>query len=174
MDPYIDEIRTLLTGVSVVVALLSARFARMSWKESYRPIVTAFVSEHKSGNSGATYNLVISNSGNRPATHIQLRAKNKDIEKLVDEHADEFRKERIFRCFKSESMVSVLRNGEELATSFGAVSKEAINGHWLNYGVEIQIEVLYKDLLGKKYRERMPLKLYVRNGFGGGIWGNDA
>ena len=72
--------------------------------------------------------------------------------------------------FSPESKIPLLRNGEELSTSFGAFSTHEPNGKWLNYGSEIEITISYADLEGKKYESTVPLKVYPREGFGGSVW----
>jgi len=158
-----------------LAALLVSVFALWTswrtWRKSNRPIVTAFVAEFASGNVSTIFNLVVANTGNRPATHIRLHATSIDIDKLVDPRAPKERREDIANCFLAEAEIPLLRNSEELATSFGAVKSP---GAWLNYGAQIAIEITYRDLDGSPYVSRQPLKIYARDGFGGGVWQRSA
>ncbi len=80
-----EELRTALTAVAVAVSLGSLYFTRRFWLQSNRPIITAAVVEYASGNMGAVFNLIVSNTGNRPATNVRLKAKSREIDKLIVE-----------------------------------------------------------------------------------------
>lgn len=165
-----DELRTALAAIAIAISLASLYFSRRSWLQSNRPIVTAFVSEYSSGPGITVFNLVVSNSGNRPAVGVQLLATSQDIESIIDEKAQDQRKEAIRRCFSKDAAISLLRNGEELKTAFGGYFEQRPDDVWLKYEREIEIEVRYLDLEGKRYRARMPLKIFAREGFAGSVW----
>lgn len=164
-----DGIRTLLTAVAIGISLTSLFFSRRSWLQSNRPIVTAFVTEGLVGNIGGVFNLVVANTGNRPATSIRLCAL-QDLSLILDESAPEKRKQDIQECFSEEAIIPLLRNGEELETAFGAVTNDPTNGKWLKYGAQIQVQINYSDLEGRTYVSQLPLRIYVRKGFGGSVW----
>jgi len=132
--------------------------------------VTAFVTEHHSGNEAATFNLVLANTGNRPAVRVRLVASHESIRKLLESGISEQHFKMIEHNFLSQSEVPLLRNGEELVTSFGAFTPNDPNGKWLNYGAKTEIAVTYQDLEGRSYESRQPIKIYARQGFGGGVW----
>lgn len=155
---------------ALFVSLVSLYFTRRFWLQSNRPIVTAFVEEHTSGNMASTFNLIISNTGSRPAIDIRLHADPDKVSMLHGEGATETMTEEVRRCFTEDSTVVLLRNGEDLSTAFGSFGVEQ-SSRQLNYGVQIPIVVTYKDLEGRKYKSRMFLKVFVRNGFGGSVWG---
>jgi hypothetical protein len=133
--------------------------------------VAAFVDEHASGTGTATFNLVVANTGNRPATHVRLHASRADLLTLLEGEATPDRVRMIEQTFLKESAIPVLLNGENLTTSFGAFTNPKMgNGSWLNYGAQIDVSLSYQDLDGRFYRSRQPLKIYARKGFGGGTW----
>lgn len=76
--------------------------------------------------------------------------------------------------FLKESEVPLLRNGEELTTSFGAFTNNGDEEPWLRYGAEAEISITYQDLDGRKFESRLLLKVYAREGFGGGVWTGKA
>ncbi|WP_146388000.1 hypothetical protein [Luteimonas marina] len=154
---------------ALFVSLVSLYFTRRFWLQSNRPIVTAFVDEHSELRTASTFNLIISNSGNRPAVNIRLHADADRVSSLHGEGATEQMMEGITRCFEEESMVALLRNGEDLSTAFGSFGVEK-SSRQLNYGVQIPILVTYEDLDGRRYKGRMPLKVFARNGFAGAVW----
>ena len=168
----IDDVKTALTAAAFVVSLVSLYFTRVNWVQSNRPVVSAFITEHSSGNTAATFSLVVSNTGSRPAVRVRLHASSEAIRRLVDEGADPHKFKLIESNFLAQSEIPLLRNGEELSTSFGAFSRLSIEGPWLRYGIEIEISVSYCDLDGRKYESRQPLKVFAREGFGGGVWAN--
>ena len=165
-----DEVRTAISFAAFAVSLASVYFSRRSWFQSNRPIVVAFVAEQHTGNTASTFKLVVSNTGNRSATNVRLRASSEDISVLVKPNTHPERKNAISSCFSDSATIPVLRNGEELSTAFGAFTSDNSDGEWLNYGVQIKIKIEYSDLDGRTYKSILPLKIYVREGFGGRIW----
>lgn len=165
-----EEIKTIISILAIGISLASLYFARRSWMQSNRPIITAFIATHAAGNVAAVFDLVVANTGNRPATNVRLSAKPEDIEKLIHPSAEEIQRKSIHACFDSASKIAVLKNGEELTTAFGSVSHATSKDQCLNYGSEITIEITYKDLEGRKYKSILPLRVYAREGFGGGTW----
>ena len=63
--------RTLVSILSAFVSATSLYFTRKFWLATNRPIVCASIITQTSGNIETTYNLVIYNAGNRPATNIK-------------------------------------------------------------------------------------------------------
>jgi len=166
-----EDIKTVISVGALVVALVSLYFTKVNWLQSNRPIVTAYVTEHSSWNMAATFNLVLANTGNRPAVRVRLRAPETTIRSLLEEGSPEKNFELIASNFKKEAEVPLLRNGEVLTTSFGAFTSKASGEQpWLKYGAEIEIAVDYQDLEGRVFESRQPLKVYAREGFGGGSW----
>jgi hypothetical protein len=164
-----DGVRTLISLAALVASLISLYFTRRFWLQGNRPIVTAFVDEHSSGNMATAFDLHISNTGNRPAVDVRVEAKESDVRRLVGEGATKERIDEIRGCFGREATVALLRNGEELTTAFGSYGV-TVDRRVLNYGVSIPITVRNKDLDGRTYRARMPLKIFARTGFGGSVW----
>lgn len=165
-----DDWKFALSLVALAVSLISLYFTRVNWLQSNRPIVTAFVTEHHAGNDAATFNLVLANTGNRPAIRVRLAASHENILKLVEPGISEKHFKMVEHNFSSDSEVPLLRNGEELTTSFGAFTPRDSRGKWLNYGSEAEVSITYQDLDGRSYKSRLPLKIYARHGFGGGVW----
>jgi len=165
-----EEIKTIISILAIGISLASLYFARRSWMQSNRPIVTAFIATRASGNVAAVFDLVVANTGNRPATNVRITAKPEDIEKLIHLKAKEEQRKSIHDCFDNESKIAILKNGEELSTAFGSVSHATSKDQSLNYGAEISIEITYNDLEGRKYKSILPLRVYAREGFGGATW----
>lgn len=156
--------------MAIAISLASLYFSRRSWLQSNRPIVTAFVSDHASGNVSTTLNLIVSNTGNRPATNVRLIAAENDILRLIKPTAQPIRKKMIQDCFQEGAIIPVLRNGEELSTCFGVITKSDNDESWMEHGALIEIRVEYGDLDGRNYKSEMPLKIYAREGFAGSVW----
>lgn len=169
-----DDLKTAASFGALAISLVSLYFTKANWLQSNRPIVTAFITEHSSGNMAATFNLVIANTGNRPAVRVRMHAPQSEIRSLLEPEARDKRFEMIESNFLKESEVPLLRNGEELTTSFGAFTNNSDEGPWLRYGAEAEISITYQDLDGRKFESRQPLKVYAREGFGGGVWAAKA
>lgn len=168
-----DELKTALAVAALVISLVSLYFTKRNWIQSNRPIVTAFITEHHAGNMAATFNLLIANTGNRPAVRVRMHASPEAIRRLLEENAPSKHIKMIESNFLKSSEIPLLRNGEELITSFGAFTNNSHDEPWLRYGSETEISITYQDLEGRRFESKQPLKVYAREGFGGGVW-NDT
>lgn len=167
--PGFALVLTVLPFVALMVSIGSLWFARKSWMQSNRPIVTVFVSE-KDPEEGTVFDLIVANTGNRPAICVRLIATQDEIARLCEEGINAARFESVAENFSVAGEIPLLRNGEQLETAFGAVLRNDPEGPWLRYGSQTEISVSYRDLEGRKYISRMPLRIYARQGFGGAIW----
>jgi len=61
-----------ISGAALIVSAFSFYFSIKSWRESNRPLITARVSTHSGGNVGCALDLIVENTGNRPARNIRL------------------------------------------------------------------------------------------------------
>lgn len=165
-----DDWKLVISVAALIASLISLYFTKVNWLQSNRPIVTAFITEHHAGNEAATFNLVLANTGNRPAVRVRLFASHESIRKLLEPGVSEKHYKMIEHIFLSSSSVPLLRNGEELTTSFGAFTPNDPSSKWLNYGAEAEISVAYQDIEGRPYESKLPLKIYARHGFGGEVW----
>ena len=169
-----DDLKTGASVCALLLSLVSLYFTKVNWLQSNRPIVTAFVTEHSSGNMAATFNLVIANTGSRPAVRVRMHASQAEIASLLEPEVRDKKFKMIESNFLKESEIPLLRNGEELTTSFGAFTNNPDEGPWLSYGSQAEISITYQDLDGRKFESRQPLKVYAREGFGGGVWAAKA
>jgi hypothetical protein len=163
----LNDINTLLSFLAIIVSSISLYVARINWRQSNRPIVTAFVAEDITGSTGATFTLIVSNTGNRPAVSVRLIATESEIAQLLKPGVAPNISKEIASIFSKKSEIPLLRNGEEISTPFGSCTCDS-KDEWLRYGAEITIAVSYSDIDGRKYNSKsLPLKVYFRNGFGG-------
>lgn len=159
----------LATWISVAAftaSVASLWFARRFWLESNRPIVTTFIEEHATGNTTTAFDLILSNTGNRPAINVRLHAAPALITQLLGDGVTVAMAEEIRRCFSPASEVALLRNGEDLSTAFGSYGLER-SSQQINYGAEISVQLTYQDLDRRRYSAHVPLKVFARHGFGG-------
>ncbi len=105
-------------------------FTRRSWLQSNRPIVSAEVETHDSGNELIAYNLVLSNTGNRPAANvririrIRIRIKESEVDTCISEWVKNHKItnsicSNVMRCFSDDGEIPLLLNGKSMANSFG-------------------------------------------------------
>ena len=160
----LEQIRTAISLVAIIVSLASLYFARKSWERTNRPLVTAFIEEN---GEGPAFDFKVANTGNRPALNVGFKADQGALDAMLESSAQEEHKRAVYECFALESYIPVLRNGEALATALGFYNEKQ---PWLNYGATTTIEVTYSDLEGKRYCSKIPLKVFSRNGFGGSVW----
>jgi len=78
-------------------------------------------------------------------------------------------KERWLSCFKPETKILYLRNGERDSCSFGTSQGEDA-GFW-KYGATFDIELTYEGWFGRKFKEKQQLRIQDSNSFTGFHWG---
>jgi hypothetical protein len=160
------DAKTLVTLVSAGIAGISLYFTRRFWFEANRPIVSASIV--RQGETGVTtpYNLVVYNTGNRPATSIRLHAKKEDIDEFINTYADPYHADIIYKCFPDKILIPLLVNGKDASTGFGTISdipKEDV----LVYDAQLQILISYSDLNHKEYKSNQILIVANSKGFAG-------
>jgi len=67
-----QQLSIYISIASVAIAVLSLVLAFHSWREANRPLVSARISVVAGGNTATALNIVVENTGNRPARNIRL------------------------------------------------------------------------------------------------------
>jgi len=172
--PSPDDWKTIVSSLALGVSLISLWFARRSWLQSNRPIVSAAVETHAGGDESIAYNLVVANTGNRPAVNVRLFSANTQIiEKCMAQWVENFRGPEttyahVTRCFSSEGEIPLLLNGKNMTNSFGYTRGN--NHTFWHYGASLPITISYSDLEGRKYRTSQVIKIKDSAAFAGGMW----
>lgn len=168
-----DDWKTIISGIALVISFLSLWFARKNWLQSNRPIVSAAVETHAAGNESIAYNLVVANTGSRPAVNVRLYAAPHDIEKCMAPWVENFKGENttyahVLRCFSADGEIPLLINGKNMTNSFG-YSCGGEQTFW-RYGATLCISINYSDLEGRKYCASQLLRIKDSAAFAGGMW----
>lgn len=74
-----------VAAASLLVAISSLTLTWRLWRKTNRPILTAWIASAADGNAGIALNLVLENSGNRPAKDIKLVAIKKHVLAALDQ-----------------------------------------------------------------------------------------
>lgn len=90
-----NEISYVLSTWAILVAMVSLLVSFQLWRKTNRPVVSAAVVTHSGGNIAILYNLIVYNSGNRPATNTRLRADFEILNQCFDQNAATLNIERI-------------------------------------------------------------------------------
>lgn len=159
------NIPMILAIVALVISLLSFGFAVYSWRQANRPMVVARVTTESGGNTGIALNLLVENTGNRPAQDVELIAKKADVraasaQAVVPRDAE--------RCFFSGIRVPVLANGRRSTNAFWHLGQA---DSW-RAGAEIPVTVRYRDLNGRRFSNKHRLVLADDAGFAQTFWGD--
>jgi hypothetical protein len=172
--PAPDDWKTIFSAGAIGVSLVSLLFARRSWLQTNRPIVSATVETFSGGNRAITYNLVVSNTGNRPAVNVRLFVNEIELNAAMSfdsKNCDESGKvdyNNILRCFSEKGEIALLRNGADVSNSFAYTSGNG-KSFWI-YDARIPIIIKYFDLEGRKYNASQKLIVKDSEGFAGGMW----
>jgi hypothetical protein len=164
----VDLGSVMVAAVALVISILSFYFSIKSWRESNRPIVTARVTAFDGGELGTALNILVENTGNRPAKDVRLTVNPKDLDAaLVNNPEDRLRKG-VEKCFSERGVIPILGNGKSVSNDFGWLSGDS-KSTW-NGDCRFSIEILYEDLDGRKYSHTNPLLIADDKGFAGGFW----
>ena len=168
-----DEIRTTFTVIAVVVSLISLYFTRKFWLQSNRPIVSAEIVENSSGVGVALFDLVVYNSGSRPAANIRLFAEKENINQILSENITSKYRNEVCEVFSDKSKIALLLNGKEAKTAFFSFSNNGEqNADVLKYESNLPVSIYYEDIEGRSYTSNIVLFIRDSYGFGGSVWKN--
>nr|MBL8457545.1 hypothetical protein [Zoogloeaceae bacterium] len=157
----------LLSVASSAISILSLTFAVYAWRQANRPLVTARITTAAGGNQGTALNILVENTGNRPARDIRLIASRANVQAALAAatQPSEIPKD-AHRCFFAGISIPVLANGRFISNSFWHL------GHpdsW-RAGAEIPIKIAYRDLSGRRFTSRLRLFLADDAGFAQTFW----
>jgi hypothetical protein len=164
-----EELKVSLTAVAFLLSVLALIFTRKTWFESNRPIVTAEIVTASAGNVATAFNLVVHNTGNRPATNVRLQAGAKQLNAAISANAKDLMKKEIIRCFSEEGRIPLLHHQSKKTNGFG-VSSTNEKENVLVYNSVISIKITYNDLYGKKYTSEQDLLVRDSEYFAGSRW----
>ena len=156
-----------IAGIALFVSLLAYNFNRKSWRETYRPIVTARIATVASGNIAIALNVVVNNSGNRPAKNVRLLVNQNDLESALLSK-DESLRSIIENCFYPPTIIPIIENGRSVHNAFGHLS-EGQDSIW-KVNSKLKIDILYENLEGRPFKHEIYLLLAGDEGFAGGLW----
>jgi len=115
-----DHPSLLISAGSMLVAILSLTFSIRAWRETYRPLVTVRISSRAGGNLGVSLNILVENSGARPALDVQLTATDADVKAaMADDCPEQPIPRDAQRVFFSGIRIPVLANGRTTSNAFG-------------------------------------------------------
>lgn len=154
----------ILAVVAIAISLLSFGFAVYSWRQANRPMVVARVTTESGGSAGISLNLLVENTGNRPAQDVELIAKEADVrsasvQAVIPKDAE--------RCFFSSVQIPILANGRCSTNAFWHLGKA---DSW-RAGAEIPVTLRYCDLNGRRFSNKHQLVLADDAGFAQTFWG---
>jgi len=165
-----NEMSAIFSGLAIVVALVSIWLTRRTWLQTYRPIVSAYIETHGEEEGPIKYDIVVVNSGNRPAKEIRLQADEKMVRSCFGGDQPEGIISAIFNCFKPEGHISLLVNGACTSSSFGYTTGNEASSVW-KYDSKIPIVILYKGLTGRKFKAKLDIMIRDSQTFSGGSYG---
>jgi hypothetical protein len=161
----------IISSLALAVSTLSFVFSRRSWLETYRPIITARVSSASSGNIAILYNLIVENTGNRPAANIRLGVDPKILRAALKPGCTIPTTE-ITNCFDQDYTIPVLANDRSTSTAFGKTSNDS-ECMWIADS-RLPITITYDDLRGRQYRSKVTLCVRDDGGFAGFYYASSA
>ncbi len=163
-----DEGSLWVSIAALAVSVLSYYFAVRSWRESYRPLVTARVGTHSFGNMGAALNLIVENTGTRPARNVRLTVEEPKLASAFDPQIEDSEREQIRACFAAKFTIPVLANQASVSNAFGFLSRDKDNT-W-QWHSRIPIRIAYEDLDGRQFKHKLDLFVANNAGLASGAW----
>ena len=163
---------TIIAVFALLVSMIALGLSVYFWQKSFRPIVTAMVKTHRSGNVFTVFDLVILNSGTLPAKNIRLRVDQEGINAALGNDSGEEDKRRWLSCFEEDNIISILHNNEKVSCSFG-LTRPGDEGFW-KYKAKIPITIEYEGWFGKKYIQNQEIQIMNSDSFTGFMWGEGS
>lgn len=164
-----EELKVGLTVAAFLLSVLALIFTRRTWFESNRPIVTAEIVTASAGNVATAFNLVVHNTGSRPATNVRLLADEAKLKAAISANANAILEREVLRCFSEDSSIPLLHHQSKKTNGFGVCSMNESESV-LNYKSTIPIRITYSDLYGKKYKSNQDLVVKDSEYFAGSGW----
>jgi hypothetical protein len=170
-----ETLRTVFMGMSTLVAVFSFFNTTRLWRKGNRPILSAFVETYSAGNVATMYNLLVINSGNRPAVNVYLNLKlsDEDFKRCITQEINHPRVEDILKCFNIEGAIPLIIDGEKKSNYFGLTSTISEENIWVP-GSSLPIEINYQDLEGNKYVSALTLVVKYSEAFAGTEWSKET
>lgn len=153
----------IISASALAISLISFGFAVYSWREAHRPIVIAHITTESGGNAGIALNLLVENTGNRPAQDVELIATEADVRGASIQSDLPLDAE---RCFFSNIRIPVLANGRRCTNAFWHLGQA---DSW-RAGAEIPVTLRYCDLHGRRFSNKHRLVLADDAGFAQTFW----
>lgn len=184
MQPNQREICESLTtmeswGFSVlalVISVMSLGFAVFSWRESHRPIVTVRLQAREPDNFRIPLELIVENTGNRPAINVRFAVDSEDLGKAFWVPRGDLIREDIEYLLSGEPFISCLNPGQAAANAFGILFRnEEEDSTWV-YKSVLNIEITYSGMKERwwsprNYKNVVPIWLVDNSGFSLSYWG---
>lgn len=148
----------LVSGVALIVSVLA-------WRESNRPLVTARVTTAAGGNVAVMLNLLVENTGTRPAKNIELAVDPAILDSALDPSLDDEERRQIADCFGPTFRIPVLANGASVTNAFGLLHGSP-DAAWRLHA-RIPITLAYEDLDGRRFKHALELFMIDASGFAG-------
>lgn len=151
---------------ALIISLASFIFAVLSWRENHRPIVTARINPLRhscvDNNPATLFELIVENSGNRPAINVQLHPNKKELHSALIAPKEHPFRNSVMNCFNKKTFIPVLEPTKYVKNSFGALGGS--QSTWKHKAI-IHITVKYEDLKGRKFSDCIPIWLVNNKGF---------
>jgi len=161
--------QAVLPILAIIISVASLLVTVWLWRESNRPVVSVQVRTHSGGNVAILYNIVVTNSGSRPAKNVRLHMAHDELMAAIAPEAHgkrDFNRQLtlIERCFDERATVPLLLNGASISNAFGQTGSEL--PFW-RPGAIMQLALTYQGLRGQRYKASMPLRIDDTEGLAG-------
>lgn len=163
-----------MLNASTEIAIISATIAFISmcvtvwlWYRTNRPILSVRVTAVVGSNEGIALNILVENTGNRPAKEISIKADEHRIMSALVDPSNGGVPMDARRCLLEKRMIPVIANGRTVSNAFGHVGNNP--GAWQS-GAVIPVVIRYRSLEGRRYTGKMNLLLADDAGFAQTFW----
>jgi hypothetical protein len=166
----LQPIGIVLSVCALTLSLLSIYFARKFWRDSHRPFVTAKVIPIQW--NSLHLNLVLSNTGNRPAKDIKITlSRPHEMSEALNPNAEPQKRQYVDSCFRV--VIPILANGIDMTANFGSLEDTWKNEG--NTGKYIGIRIGYRDVEDDRvFCHYQDIRLARVKSFAEGAWEEQA
>lgn len=131
--------------------------------------MTARVSPLEGGPMGTPLNVIVENTGNRPAISVRLSVNTEELKNALHADVEDTDRKSLKRLFSDAGTIPVLGNGKFTSAAFGFLSGDA-KSTW-NGDLMLNITISYRDLDRRAFTHTISLFVRGGEGFTGDFWG---
>jgi len=161
-----------ISVTALSVSIVTVVFVIWSWRAVNRPFVIARVVTAKSGNMATALNLLIENTGKRPARNITFTCTASKLEDAMSPMCRNAFADDVHKVFDSGTTIPILDSGTSTSCAFGMFSIQG-DSTWVT-DAQLPVLIKYQGLGRRRFSQEITLILRDDQSFTGESWAHNG